>query len=239
MQIAGLSPVSTSAAASFFCSSLPYAITVEIAPMLVSTTMRAVTVQHFAISSMTKTASRKERPCPPYSIGIVIPTNLPSVSAFGMSQGYSSEASISAARGPTTVRANSRARACSANSSAASPSVSTSASADLRHYLPAVRRQRRAGDETRIVGGEEHHATRDLLRLTETPDRDQRQNVLLQHILRHRLDHLGVDVAGADRIHGDARPRAFERQRLGKANVAGLRGGIVRLPELALLAVNR
>ena len=67
--------------------------------MLVSTAMRAVTVQHFAISSMTNTASRNERPCPPYSIGIVIPTNLASVSAFTMSQGYCSLASISAARG--------------------------------------------------------------------------------------------------------------------------------------------
>ena len=55
-----------------------------------------------------------------------------------------------------------------------------------------------------VVGGEEHHAARDLLRLAEPADRDLRQDDLLQHVLRHRLHHLGVDIARADRVDGDA-----------------------------------
>src|SRR6266700_1091097 len=62
--------------------------------------------------------------------------------------------------------------------------------------LTAVRRQGRAGDETGIVGGEEDAAARDLLGLAQAADRDLRQNVLLEHVLRHRLDHLGGDIAG-------------------------------------------
>src|SRR5687767_11394666 len=222
MQIAGLSPASTSAAASFFCSSLPYAITVETAPMLVSTTMRAVTVQHFAISSITSTASRNERPCPPRAGGMVMPTKRASVSALTMSQGYCSCASIAAARGRTTSFAKARARACSASSSGDSPkSISASA---LYHVLPAVRRQRRARNEARVIGGEKHDATRDLVRLTEAACRDQREDVLLEHVLWHRHHHFGRDVAGADRVHRDARTRAFERQCLGESDVARFRG---------------
>jgi len=33
----------------------------------------------------------------------------------------------------------------------------------LHHNLTAVHRQRRAGNESGIVGGEKHHATRDFL----------------------------------------------------------------------------
>jgi hypothetical protein len=51
--------------------------------------------------------------------------------------------------------------------------------------------------------------------------------------------HFGADIAGADRVHGDAGPRAFLRQRLGEAQVAGLGGGIVGLPRLPLLSVDR
>src|SRR3954471_23243851 len=157
--------------------------------MLVSTTMRDVTVQHFAISSITTTASRNERPCPPRLSGMVMPTNLASVSALTMSHGYCSLASISAARGCTTVRANARERACSASCSADRPR-STIAPRDLDHHLSAIRRQRRARDQASIVGREEHDATRDLFRLAEPADRDERQDILLQHILRHGLHHL-------------------------------------------------
>ena len=66
-----------------------------------------------------------------------------------------------------------------------------------------------------------------------------RQYAFLQHVLRHRLHHLGVDVARADGIDGDARARALLRQRLGEAELAGFGGGIVHLAELALLAVDR
>src|SRR5687768_16168017 len=107
------------------------------------------------------------------------------------------------------------------------------------HHLPAVGGERRACDQAGVVGGEEHHAARDLVRLAEAAQRDLRQDVLLQHLLRHRLDHLGGDVARADRVDGDAALRALLRQRLGKAELAGLGGGVVRLPHLSLLAVDR
>src|SRR5262249_30170084 len=49
--------------------------------------------------------------------------------------------------------------------------------------LAAVRRQRRAGDEAGIIGGEEDDAARDLLRLAQPAERDVRQDALLQHVL--------------------------------------------------------
>src|SRR6516162_934383 len=98
MQIAGLSPANTRSAARRRCASVPYAMTVEMAPMLASTTMRAETVHERAISSMTNTVSRKLRPWPPYSSGIVIPMKRSALSASTTSQGYSRDWSISAPR---------------------------------------------------------------------------------------------------------------------------------------------
>src|ERR1035437_1868430 len=56
--------------------------------------------------------------------------------------------------------------------------------AALDEILAAIGRERRAGDQAGLVGGQEHHATRDLLRLAQPADRDQRQDALLQHVLR-------------------------------------------------------
>jgi len=80
-------------------------------------------------------------------------------------------------------------------------------------YLPAVCAQRRAGNEAGVVGGKKHHAARDLLRLAQPSDRDIRQDILLEHVLRHRLDHFGGDIAGAHRVDGDAALGAFLCQR--------------------------
>src|SRR6266852_4585948 len=66
------------------------------------------------------------------------------------------------------------------------------------HVLPAVYGEGRPRDETSIVGGEENHAARDLLRLAEAIDGNLRQDVFVQHLLRHRLHHFGVDVARAN-----------------------------------------
>jgi hypothetical protein len=57
--------------------------------------------------------------------------------------------------------------------------------------------------------------------------------------LRDGHHHVGADIAGADDVDGDAGARAFLRQRLGETDIAGLRGRVVRLPHLALLAVDR
>src|SRR5437870_4510306 len=42
----------------------------------------------------------------------------------------------------------------------------------LSEILPAVGRNRRAGDQAGVVGGQEHHAARDLVRLAQPADRD-------------------------------------------------------------------
>ena len=115
IQIAGLSPLSTRSAASFFWSSVPYAMTAEIAPMLHSTAIRPVTPQTFAISSTTSTASRNDRPGPPNSVGTVMPVKPASRRASTLAHGYSWASSTSAARGAITSVANSRALAWSFN----------------------------------------------------------------------------------------------------------------------------
>src|SRR3954464_4765881 len=98
-----------------------------------------------------------------------------------------------------------------------------------RVILAAIYRHRGSSDETGIVGGEEHHGARDLLGLAETVDRDLRQNGLVEHVLWHRLYHLGIDIARADDIHGDAKLGIFQRQRLGETDIAGLGGRIIDL----------
>src|SRR5580700_9274139 len=85
----------------------------------------------------------------------------------------------------------------------------------LGEILPAIGRQGRTRDQAGIVGGKEHDATRDLFRLAQPANRNLRQHVLLQHFLRHRLDHVGRDIAGANGVDGDADARALLRQRLG------------------------
>ena len=50
-------------------------------------------------------------------------------------------------------------------------------------------------------------AARDLVRAAETADRDLRQDLGFEHVLRHRLHHLGGDVAGRDGVDGDALAR--------------------------------
>src|SRR5262249_50589317 len=97
--------------------------------------------------------------------------------------------------------------------------------------------ERRAGDQAGIVGGQEYDAAPDLFRFAEAADRYRRQDTVLKNVFRHRLYHFGVDVTGSDGIDGDADARAFLCQRLGEANLAGLGGRIIGLPELALLAI--
>ena len=143
MQMAGLSPPSTRAATRRRCASVPKAITAETAPMLLSTTMRAETVQALAISSTTSTASRKDRPWPPKSRGTVMPMNPASARARTTSQGYASSRSIPAARGAATDRAKSRARPWSSRSSAERPNDT------LLPPLPIIRTEYRTRPHAR------------------------------------------------------------------------------------------
>ena len=75
--------------------------------------------------------------------------------------------------------------------------------------------------------------------LPKPPDRDQRNDLRLQHLRVDRLDHLGADVARTDRVHRDALVGVLLRQRLDEADVARLGGRVVHLPHLAFLAVDR
>src|SRR5205085_9105696 len=54
-----------------------------------------------------------------------------------------------------------------------------------------------------------------------------------------RGDHVGVDIARSDSVDRHAGTRAFLRQRLGEAVDARLGGGIIDLPVLPGLAVDR
>src|SRR5665647_477979 len=62
---------------------------------------------------------------------------------------------------------------------------------------------------------------------------------LLEHVLGHGGDHVGVDVAWGDGIDGYAEPRAFLRQCLGETVDAAFRRGVIDLTVLARLAVHR
>src|SRR6185369_3153161 len=108
----------------------------------------------------------------------------------------------------------------------------------LIYMLAAVDRERRAGDEIGVVGDEEKNAARDVLGLAEAAHRNARHD-LLEHVLRHRAHHVGVDVAGHDRVDRDAEARTLLRQRLGEAVDAGFGRGVVHLAVLAGLAVDR
>ncbi len=76
------------------------------------------------------------------------------------------------------------------------------------------------------------------LGLAEPADRNAGDD-LLQHVGRHGAHHVGVDIAGRDRVDGDALGGTFLRQRLGEAVDAGLGGGVVHLAVLPGLAVDR
>ena len=69
--------------------------------MFDSTTMRPVTAQTLANSSMTREVSRNPSPWPPSGWGTVIPMKPASRSRSTMSHGYSRVSSISAARPAT------------------------------------------------------------------------------------------------------------------------------------------
>src|SRR3954470_21938660 len=106
------------------------------------------------------------------------------------------------------------------------------------HVLAAVDRQRRAGDEAAVLGAEEGDSAGDLVGAAQTADRDSRDD-FLEHLGRDRRDHLGVDIAGRDRVDGDSGAGALLGERLGEAVDARFGGGVIDLAILAGLAVDR
>src|SRR3546814_2165718 len=65
-------------------------------------------------------------------------------------------------------------------------------------------------------------ATGDLIGMAQPADRHPGDD-LRKHVLRDGGDHFRIDIAGSQRIDGDAELRAFLRQRLGEAVNAGFR----------------
>src|SRR5690606_33169206 len=106
------------------------------------------------------------------------------------------------------------------------------------HVLAAVDRQRRAGHEPGIVGGEESHAPGDLLGMTEPADGYPRDD-FLEYRLGNSGDHLGIDITWRDGVHGHAEACAFLRQGLGKSMDTALGGRIIDLAVLAGLSIDR
>jgi hypothetical protein len=88
----------------------------------------------------------------------------------------------------------------------------------LHHILPAVDRKRRAGNGAGLVGGEKHHSAGDFVGLAEAIDRDQRQDALLQHVLRHRLHHLrdGDFAIVATELHAEFYRRWMDEEQATK-----------------------
>ena len=107
------------------------------------------------------------------------------------------------------------------------------------HYHSAVGRQGRAGDETGVVGGQEHDAPSHLFRLAEAAHRNLGNNRLFEHVRRNGHDHFGRDIARTNRVDGNALAGVLLRQRLRETKIARLRGRIVGLAHLPLLAVDR
>src|SRR5215467_4752514 len=108
----------------------------------------------------------------------------------------------------------------------------------LRHVQASVDRDVRPGDVARLVRREVGDQAGDLLGLGETSHRallDDR----LQNIGLDRLDHIGLDIARGNGIHGYALLDNLLSEGLGETVHARLRRRIVGLPELPFERVDR
>src|SRR4029079_17864061 len=92
--------------------------------------------------------------------------------------------------------------------------VVVGAAAASLHVLAAVDRDVRSRQEGRLVRGEVDDQAGDFLGLAEPADRDLRQDLGVEDLLGDRRHHLRADVAGRDRVDGDALPGHLERERL-------------------------
>src|SRR5271170_22224 len=76
--------------------------------------------------------------------------------------------------------------------------------ASSEHVLAAVDGDVGAGDEGGLVGGEVGDESRDLVGRAQPAHRDLRNDLAVEYLLRNGHHHLGTDVAGRDRVDGDA-----------------------------------
>ena len=88
-----------------------------------------------------------------------------------------------------------------------------------------------------MFGAQEAHPAGDFAGLSEAADRDL-GNDLFEHRLGHGCDHVGVDIAGRNRIDRDAEARAFLGECLGEAVDPALGGGVVYLAILSGLSID-
>src|SRR5918998_164398 len=112
------------------------------------------------------------------------------------------------------------------------------------HVKAAVDAPDLPGDVAGRVRGEEVHDAGDLLGLAQPADRGLGLE-LIDHLVRHRPEHLGCGVAGRDGVDGDAQPvglagalhlhGGLAGQRLRQAQEPGLGRGVVRLADAAHL----
>src|ERR1700737_2205097 len=87
------------------------------------------------------------------------------------------------------------------------------------HVLTAVRGQCRAGDEARIVRGQEYDAARNLFRFAESADGELAEEVFLRARPGDPPGPRGSEYIRGKCIDGDAAARALLRQRLGEAEL--------------------
>src|SRR5918998_6497357 len=116
------------------------------------------------------------------------------------------------------------------------------------HFQAAVDAPDLPGDVAGRVRGEEVHDAGDLLGLAEPAERDLALEVV-EHLVRHRPEHLGGGVARCHGVDGDAQPvglagalhlhGGLAGQRLRQAQETGLGRGVVRLPDATHLPDDR
>src|SRR5437867_2587953 len=97
------------------------------------------------------------------------------------------------------------------------------------HVHTAVDVQYVTGDVSRRLARQEEHGGGDIRGRAEACHGNHLEEPLLR-IGRQRRGHLGLDVAGRDRIDGHAPRGQLAGQRPGEPEEAGLRGRIVYLP---------
>src|SRR5919108_1307653 len=99
----------------------------------------------------------------------------------------------------------------------------------LLHVHAAVDVDHLARHVRRVRAREERHRPRHVLGLTEPPERDLPEQILLD-LVGQRPRHVRLDEARRDRVDEDPSPGVLARARLREADEPGLRGDVVRLP---------
>src|ERR1700756_5503358 len=109
--------------------------------------------------------------------------------------------------------------------------ATVSESAASMHVLAAIDGDIGTRHETCVVRAQIADKRSDFVRLTEPADRNLRQDLCVQNLLRNRSDHFGGEIAWRYRVDGYALARHFKRQRLRKAVHAGLGCRVVGLAD--------